>query len=341
LRTVFLSGRDSGSAEGILPRLNQCINGSTDTDLYSNASALLTAAKKKYKPDRGSGGRLEQLQNQRKSAERELRLCLASKEAAEADEKEKENAEKKLAEIRRRLELANAYAQALLQQSAYEEFCQQAKQAETTLGLFEEQHGPRPTEELLEHCRKLLERIRSLRRETETEPFSEKEKSEFLKLQDCFDRYPTNREELDRMENKLQELQDAGINYRQANAILESEEYINMRLTEQAVMKDEEATLLVANYSEKRSKVEELLANPNMDRGELAKAGQELQEAEHMLDHNKLIAKMQETNDAFTDMMKKVNKIIKKVVTGEDEEEEEHGCTGSCSSCGGGCGHHH
>ena len=106
-----------------------------------------------------------------------------------------------------------------------------------------------------------------------------------------------------------------------AEAILESEEYINMRLTEQAVMKDEEATLLVANYSEKRSKVEELLANPNMDRGELAKAGQELQEAEHMLDHNKLIAKMQETNDAFTDMMKQVNKIIKKVVTGEDEEE--------------------
>ena len=41
-----------------------------------------------------------------------------------------------------------------------------------------------------------------------------------------------------------------------AEAILESEEYINMRLTEQAVMKDEEATLLVANYSEKRSKVE-------------------------------------------------------------------------------------
>ena len=70
LRTVFLSGRDSGSAEGILPRLNQCINGSTDTDLYGNALTLLTAAKKKYKPDRGSGGRLEQLQNQRKSAER-------------------------------------------------------------------------------------------------------------------------------------------------------------------------------------------------------------------------------------------------------------------------------
>ena len=67
-----------------------------------------------------------------------------------------------------------------------------------------------------------------------------------------------------------------------AEAILESEEYINMRLTEQAVMKDEEATLLVANYSEKRSKVEELLANPNLDRGELAKAGQALQDQPRM-----------------------------------------------------------
>lgn len=125
-----------------------------------------------------------------------------------------------------------------------------------------------------------------------------------------------------------------------AEAILESEEYITMRLTEQAVMKDEEATLLISNYSEKRSKVEELLANPNLDHGELAKAGEALQQAEHLLEENRLISKMRETNDAFTQMMKSVNRIIKKVVTGEDEEEEEGGCTGSCSSCGG-CGHHH
>ena len=38
-------------------------------------------------------------------------------------------------------------------------------------------------------------------------------------------------------------------------------------------------------------------------------------------------------------MMKKVNSIIKYVVTGESDEEA-HGCSGSCESCGG-CGHHH
>lgn len=125
---------------------------------------------------------------------------------------------------------------------------------------------------------------------------------------------------------------------RLAEAILESDEYINMRLTEQAVTKDEEAALLVSNYNEKRGRVESILADANMDHGALAKAGQELEEAEHMLNANKLIFKMRECNDAFTGMMKKVNSVIKLVVTGEPEEEE--GCTGSCSTCGG-CGHQH
>lgn len=118
-----------------------------------------------------------------------------------------------------------------------------------------------------------------------------------------------------------------------AEAILESEEYITMRLTEQAMLKDEEATLLVSRNSEKRTAVENLLADSNMDHGALAKAGEELEEAEHMLSENKLIQKMRESNEAFTGMMKKVNSIIKFVVTGEKEEDE--GCTGSCSSCGG------
>lgn len=123
-----------------------------------------------------------------------------------------------------------------------------------------------------------------------------------------------------------------------AEAILESEEYISMRLAEQAAMKDEKATMLIAAYSEKRQNVENLLADANMDHGALAKAGEELENVEHALDENEVIAHMRQTNEAFSEMMKKVNAIIKYVVTGESEEEG--GCTGSCESCGG-CGHHH
>lgn len=118
-----------------------------------------------------------------------------------------------------------------------------------------------------------------------------------------------------------------------AEAILESEEYIAMRLAEQAAMKDEKATLLVAAYNEKRQAVEALLADANMDHGALAKAGEELQNVEHAIDENEVLTKMRQTNDAFSEMMKKVNAIIRYVVTGEEEHEE--GCTGSCHTCGG------
>lgn len=118
-----------------------------------------------------------------------------------------------------------------------------------------------------------------------------------------------------------------------AEAILESEEYIAMRLAEQAAMKDEKATLLVAAYNEKRQAVESLLADANMDHGALAKAGEELQNVEHAIDENEVLTKMRQTNDAFSEMMKKVNAIIRYVVTGEEEHEE--GCTGSCHTCGG------
>ena len=72
-----------------------------------------------------------------------------------------------------------------------------------------------------------------------------------------------------------------------------------------------------------------LLADANMDHGALAKAGEELENVEHAIDENEIITRMRQTNEAFTQMMKKVNSIIKFVVTGENDEEE-HGCNGSC-----------
>ena len=118
-----------------------------------------------------------------------------------------------------------------------------------------------------------------------------------------------------------------------AEAILESEEYITMRLSEQAAMHDSEATGLIAAYTEKRSAVENILADANMNPGDLAKAGSELEEVERAIDANEVLGKMRETNEAFNAMMKKVNSIIRYVVTGEEEQEE--GCSGSCSTCSG------
>lgn len=120
-----------------------------------------------------------------------------------------------------------------------------------------------------------------------------------------------------------------------AEAILESEEFIKMRLAEQAVMRDEEATGLISEFANCRKAVENLLTNNNIDHEKLAEANSKLMDAEQNMNKNEKIMSMRETNEVFTEMMKQVNKIIKFVVTGEKDEDE--GCNGSCESCGGGC----
>ena len=122
-----------------------------------------------------------------------------------------------------------------------------------------------------------------------------------------------------------------------AEAILDSEIYIKMRIAEQSAMRDEAAAALIAEYGERRSAVETLLASNDLDHAALADAGEKLEAVEKAVDENDKIREMRQTNAKFTEMMQQVNKIIKFVVTGEAEEEE--GCSGSCSSCGGGCHH--
>jgi len=122
-----------------------------------------------------------------------------------------------------------------------------------------------------------------------------------------------------------------------AEAILESEEYIKMRIAETAAMRNEEAAGLIAAYAQRRSAVEALLTSEDIDRSALDEASENLEATEKAIDENQLIKAMREANTAFGDMMKQVNRIIKYVVTGEMEQAQE-GCSGSCSSCAG-CGH--
>ena len=72
----------------------------------------------------------------------------------------------------------------------------------------------------------------------------------------------------------------------------------------------------------------------------LAQAAAKLEATQKAIDENTMLQTMQDANAAFTHMMQQVNRIIKLVVTGEEEEDHD-GCSGSCEGCGGSCGHHH
>jgi len=120
-----------------------------------------------------------------------------------------------------------------------------------------------------------------------------------------------------------------------AEAMLESQIYQHMHETENRLAKDEEATRLIADFMEKRTNVQNILASTEMNHEELAKAGKEMEDAEKAMNDCEIVKELQNARRDFNQMMENVNKIIRLVITGEVEEE---GCGGDCGSCGGDCG---
>ena len=123
-----------------------------------------------------------------------------------------------------------------------------------------------------------------------------------------------------------------------AEAIVNSETYQRMHTLEEQVTSDEAAAAAIADYMEKRTAVENILRDPEMDAEKLAQVGQAMAEAEAVMDECPIIRDMRDAQQKFNDMMDNVNRILRLVVTGETEDEG--GCSGNCSSCGscGSCG---
>ncbi len=120
-----------------------------------------------------------------------------------------------------------------------------------------------------------------------------------------------------------------------AEAIAESDIYQKMHQCENDAMKDAEATRAIADFVEKRQKVESLLAEGNMDHTALAEASKAMEDAEKKVNEQPKVRAMQEARGEFTQMMNNVNQILRFIITGETEDNS--GCSGSCESCGG-CG---
>ena len=118
-----------------------------------------------------------------------------------------------------------------------------------------------------------------------------------------------------------------------AGSILESEEFITMRLAEDSVTRDAEATRLIADFIEKRQQVQNLLEEKDLSQGKLAAAGEEMESAQKEMNAYPLIEKMQSARAEFTAMMDKVNALIRFVVTGETQQDSA--CSGSCDGCSG------
>ena len=123
-----------------------------------------------------------------------------------------------------------------------------------------------------------------------------------------------------------------------AEAILESDIYVNMKKQEGTVRHDPEATALLGDMMEKRNRVEKVLSSADMDPNVLAEASREMEEAEQRMNDNEQIQKLKAYRKDFQTMMDNVNRILRLVITGETEEDARSAyaaCGGDCSRCGG------
>ncbi len=117
-----------------------------------------------------------------------------------------------------------------------------------------------------------------------------------------------------------------------AMAVKETGLYEKMHELEERVTTDPDATMAISNYMEKRTEMENLMRDPQMDPHELAELGNALQMAEQFMNDNDLVKEMRDAQEKYQTMMENINRILRLVVMGVVEDS---GCSGNCESCGG------
>ena len=117
-------------------------------------------------------------------------------------------------------------------------------------------------------------------------------------------------------------------------AIVESDVFQNMQVTEAAAMGNEEVSNAMARFIELKQMIGDEMSKENADPMLLSEYGKEMDEMQQKLNSMQVVEEMTAARQRFSEMMNQVNKILEFLITGETASEGG-GCSGNCGSCGG------
>lgn len=117
-------------------------------------------------------------------------------------------------------------------------------------------------------------------------------------------------------------------------AIIESNEYKELKEAELRQENDEEALTLLKEYSEVRSRLASEIKKGDVSEERIAEIREELEEAYSKMTTNDAITAYINAQRTFQAIIDQMNSIISFHITGK----MPGGCSGNCSSCGGSCG---
>ena len=116
-------------------------------------------------------------------------------------------------------------------------------------------------------------------------------------------------------------------------AIVASEEYKNMQITESAAMSDPAVADAMARYLEIKNTLGEVMCQPDADANLISKYSQEMDEIQQSLSAMPAVDAMTSARQKFSEMMNQVNSVLEFIITGE--LPQQGGCSGNCSGCSG------
>ena len=120
-------------------------------------------------------------------------------------------------------------------------------------------------------------------------------------------------------------------------ALVESEIYKHMKEVEDRAMQNTEAAETMGKYMEKRNQLQEMLTQENPDPAVMKALSDEMDEYQERLQMIDDIVQLTEARNNFTNLINQVNQVLQFIVTGSVDDNSSN-CTGSCATCGGGCG---
>lgn len=116
-------------------------------------------------------------------------------------------------------------------------------------------------------------------------------------------------------------------------AIVDSDEYKNMQITEKAAMSDPDVAEAMGRFLELKEALGNVMHQEEPDPDLIASYGREMDEVQQRMNAMPAVDAMTASRQRFSEMMNQVNRILEFIVTGE--VEQGGGCSGNCSSCGG------
>lgn len=119
--------------------------------------------------------------------------------------------------------------------------------------------------------------------------------------------------------------------------IQKDEDYIKMRIAEEASNADADLQNMVGEFNLKRMAINNEASKLDRDDKKLEELNAELRSIYADIMQNENMAKYNEVKQAFDTKLQRVLTIINNCAEGADPETTDYvgGCTGSCSSCSG------